>query len=287
VAWSVTAARPSQAATFAVLAAGLAALALAGLALGPVALSPGEIAAVLTGRADPMAAAILAEIRAPRVALGVLVGVTLALAGTALQGLLRNPLADPGLIGVTAGASLGAVFVIVLGAGLEGGLPRALRPYLLPISAFLSAGVVTALVFGIARRAHGTSVATLILAGAAINAIAGAGIGGMVYVSDDQQLRDLTFWSMGSLGGVGWVAVALTAVLAGAACLALARLARPLDLFQIGERAARHAGLDTERVKLGAGILIALGVGTVTATAGPIGFIGLVAELCLNLGDAA
>lgn len=248
-----------------------------GLALGPVTIRPGEIAAAAAGQGDPVHAAILGQIRAPRVLLGVAVGTALALAGAALQGLLRNPLADPGLIGVTGGASIGAVSVIVLGEVLFQGLPSALRPWLLPLAAFAGAGAVTAFVFAVAWRPGGMSVVTLILAGVAVNAIAGAFIGVMVYISDDTQLRDLTFWSLGALGAANWTLVLVATAISLASALALLSMHRALDLFQVGERAAFHAGIDTERVKLKTGILTALAVGGATAAAGPIGFIGLVA----------
>ena len=247
------------------------------MVLGPVRIPPAAILAWLNGDADLGTAAILGQIRAPRVLLAVLVGGGLALAGATMQGILRNPLADPGLIGVTGGASLGAVIVIVLGEVLFSGLPPQIRPFLLPIAAFIGAAFVTAFVFLVARRGGQTSVATLILAGVAVNAIAGAGIGAMVYISDDQQLRNLTFWSMGALGGAGWDIVLVTGMIVAAAAIALSRFDRALDLFQLGERAAYHSGLDVERIKLKAGLLTALAVGAVTAAAGPIGFIGLVA----------
>ncbi|MEM8699461.1 MAG: iron ABC transporter permease, partial [Pseudomonadota bacterium] len=252
-------------------------LALAGLALGPVEIPPGRVIATLMGQGTPVETAIIWQIRLPRILLGVAVGTALALSGASLQGLLRNPLADPGLIGVTGGASLGAVAVIVLGGLVAGSLPAWLLPWLLPLAAFLGAGIVITFVFALARSAGETSVATLILAGVAVNAIAGAAIGAMVYISTDDQLRDLTFWTMGALGGSGWSLVAAASLLTFATAPVLFRQSRALDLFQLGERAAFHAGLDVEGVKRQIAIATALAVGAVTAAAGPIGFIGLVA----------
>ncbi len=266
-----------------------AALALLGVLLGPVTLSLEQMVTAL-GEAlsgappsDRGASAILLQIRLPRVLLGAVVGAGLALSGCALQGVFRNPLADPGLVGVTAGAAVGAVTVIVLGEHLLSGLDEGavfvlLRPYLLPIAAFLGAGLVTLLIFQLARdgQGRGLSVATLLLAGVAVNAIAAAVIGGLTYVSDDQQLRDLTFWSMGNLGGADWTATLLACAAILLALMGVLRLTRALDLFQIGERAAFHSGVDVERVKWRVGALSALAVGAGTAVAGPIGFIGLV-----------
>lgn len=264
------------------------ALAVAGIAFGPVPLGVGEVLAALAGQAEPSAQAIVAEIRAPRVALGAAVGAGLALSGATLQGVLRNPLADPGLIGVTAGAALGAVSVIVLGGAVAGAVGPALRPWLMPAAAFVGATLATGIVFAVARRGGATHAATLILAGVAVNAIAAAGLGLLVYASDDQQLRDLTFWTMGGLGGADWRAAGLAAVCIAAAAAGLLRLAPALDLLQLGERAAWHAGLEVERVKRAAGLWSALAVGAGAAVAGPIGFVGLVAphiaRLCVGPG---
>ncbi|SDI99324.1 FecCD family ABC transporter permease [Billgrantia gudaonensis] len=252
-------------------------MAMAELLLGPVAISGARLMAVLLGGGEPLDAGILWQIRLPRLTLGIAVGVALALSGTALQGVLRNPLADPGLIGVTAGASLGAVGVIVLGGLFTAELPAFVQPFLLPLSAFLGGSLVIACVFALSRRGGETSMATLILIGVAINTIAGAVIGVLVYVSDDQALRDLTFWNMGGLGHASWpvVMVALAATLA---CVpTFWRHAHGLDLFQLGERQAFHAGLDVERCKRRMALAAAVSVGAVTAAAGPIGFIGLVA----------
>ncbi len=259
------------------LALMVAALSLATLALGPVALAPERVIAALIGQGDAMEAAIVLQIRLPRLALGLAVGSALALSGASLQGMLRNPLADPALIGVTAGATVGAVTAIVLGDWIFAGLPAAARAFALPGSAFLGAALVMGFVFALARRSGQTSVATLILAGIAVNAIAGAMIGALVYLSDDQQLRDLTFWTLGGLGGTGWQMIAVASLCALAAAPVFLTHARPLDLFQLGERAAFHSGLDVERAKLRLALATALSVGAVTAAAGPIGFVGLVA----------
>tara|TARA_R110000751_G_scaffold18225_3_gene55229 strand:- start:288 stop:1484 length:1197 start_codon:yes stop_codon:yes gene_type:complete len=272
-AWSAS--RPALALS-ALAVAAVAAL-LAELIYGPVHIPLSDIVATLRGEADRATEAILLQIRAPRAALGVAVGAGLALAGTALQGVLRNPLADPQLIGVSAGASVGAVAVIVFGAGLAAALPAALSVWLLPAAAFLGAAAVTAFVFAFSRRAGETSVATLILAGVAANAIAMAGVGAMIFAADDQQLRELTFWTMGGLGAAGPAAVSIAGGAALVAGIGLARMGRALDLLQLGERAAFHAGLDVERAKLAAAGWSALAVGAVTAFAGPIGFIGLCA----------
>lgn len=260
----------------------VAVLFLLALMLGPVSLSidvmRDAVVAKLTGADAPDigASAILFEIRAPRALLGIAVGASLALSGAVLQGLFRNPLADPGLIGVSAGATLGAVCAISLGGAIGTFLPFAVKPYLVPFLAFIGALGVTAVIFALARRQGTTSVATLLLAGIAINAIAMSIVGGFIFASDDRELRDITFWTMGSLGGADWWMTLIAMAVALTAGFGLMRLARPLDLLQLGERAAFHAGVSVERVKALAAVLTALAVGAATAAAGPIGFIGLV-----------
>ncbi|MEM7524409.1 MAG: iron ABC transporter permease [Pseudomonadota bacterium] len=207
------------------------ALLIAELAYGPVYLSTADIFAAMTGAAEPAPQTIFSEIRAPRALLAMTVGASLALAGACLQGALRNPLADPGLIGVSAGAAVGAVSIIVLGdllLGAAAGPTGALRPYLLPLGAFTGGAVVTAFVFLVASGPSGVSTSTLILAGVAVNAIAGALIGAMVYVSDDSQLRELTFWTMGSIGGARWALILPTLALALPAATILILRARAL-----------------------------------------------------------
>jgi iron complex transport system permease protein len=191
---------------------GLMALLLAvvvlGLGIGAVAITPGQTLAILgaqVGIALPweftaQQQAVLLTIRAPRILLGVLVGAGLATSGAALQGLFRNPLADPGLIGVSSGAALAAVAVIVLGLpplALGGG---GLALYALPLAAFGGGLLATLLVAWLANHGGYAQLGTLLLAGIAINALAGAGTGLLTYLADDEQLRTLTFWSLGSLG---------------------------------------------------------------------------------------
>ncbi len=252
------------------------ALLLLELGLGPTPLSLERIFAALRGEADPAAQTIFSQIRAPRALLALAAGAGLGLAGLALQGILRNPLADPGLIGVTGGAAAGAVLTIVFGEAMVSAAPAAIRPWVLAFAAFLGAAFSVAFVMRLARRAGETSAATMILAGVAVNAVAGAVTGVAVYLSTDTQLRDFTFWSMGGLGGADMRAAGVVACVSLAAGIGLLRLAGPLDLLQLGEGAAFHAGLNVERVKRTAALWAALAVGAATAVAGPIGFIGLV-----------
>lgn len=181
------------------------------LALGPVSLPLGDTlrAALrlaglpLDGTGLAQAEMILGQIRLPRTLLGLAVGAVLALSGVAMQGLFRNPLADPGLVGVSSGAALGAALAIVFGASL-GGLPAFLAPYLLSLCAFGGGLGVTWLVYRLGRRDGQTSVATMLLAGIALTALSGAVIGLFTYLADDATLRTLTFWNLGSLNGASY-----------------------------------------------------------------------------------
>ena len=178
------------------------------LALGPLSLPLGDtllagmrlLGLPLDGGDTQQAELILGQIRLPRSLLGIAVGSVLALSGVAMQGLFRNPLADPGLVGVSGGAALGAAIAIV-GGSLFGGLPPAIEPYLLSVSAFAGGLIVTAVVYRFGRRDGQTDVATLLLAGVAMTAMAGAAVGLFTYLADDATLRTLTFWNLGSLNG--------------------------------------------------------------------------------------
>jgi iron complex transport system permease protein len=228
--------------------------------------------------------AILLQVRLPRLCLGIAVGVGLAMGGVLMQALFRNPLADPTLIGVSSGAALAAVGTIVFGGVLLGGrLPLWLSPYLLPAMAFFGGLVATVIVFRAARRDGGIEVATLLLIGIAVNALCATGIGLLVFVSDDQQLRMLTFWNLGSLGAATWPLVAVvTPVVLAIGWLAL-RLATALDLIQLGEIEAAHLGIRVGRLKRIAVLATALLVGLATGAAGIIGFVGLVVPHLVRL----
>ncbi|TLX57696.1 iron ABC transporter permease [Stutzerimonas nosocomialis] len=260
------------------------------LALGPVSLAPGDTwRAVLSlaglGDSHPglaQAELILGQIRLPRTLLGLAVGAVLALTGVAMQGLFRNPLADPGLIGVSSGAALGAAVAIVFGSAL-GGLPVAFEPYLLSASAFAGGLVVTATVYRLGRREGQTSVATMLLAGIALTALAGAAIGLFTYLADDATLRTLTFWNLGSLNGASYARLWPLLLIAAAVALWLPRRAAALNALLLGESEARHLGFSVERLKRELVFLTALGVGAAVAAAGLIGFIGLVVPHLIRL----
>ncbi len=232
---------------------------------------PGLIAA---GPCAPgVDAAVLWTLRLPRVGLGLAAGAGLSVAGLLLQALLRNPLASPEVLGVSAGAALGAAAAIVVGVPA---LAAPLAAAGVPLAAFAGALLTTGLVLGAARRRGATDLPALLLAGIAANAIAGALTGVLVFVADDAQLRSLTFWSLGSLGGASWAGLAAVAPPVGLLLLLGARVARDLDLLQLGEPEAALMGVPVERRKRATAAAAALAVGAVVAAAGGLGFLGLV-----------
>lgn len=253
------------------------------LCVGPVSLSLSEVTQSLLQwlQSSSFNSVILWHIRIPRLLLGLMVGAGLAVCGAVMQGLFRNPLADPGLIGVSSGASLGAAFSIVLGARLFD--ISWLQLWLTPLFAFVCGALVTVLVYRLASTQGKTQVATLLLAGVAIQAITGAGIGLLTYLADEHQLRDLTFWSMGSLGGAQWPAVTVTAALLLPALWGLCRQAEGLNAMLLGEAEAGHIGINVERLKLKIILFSALLVGAAVSAAGMIGFIGLVIPHLIRL----
>lgn len=255
------------------LAACLPLVLLAAAALGAVTIGPADLWKLLSGSADVPAVvrAVFWEIRVPRVLLAALVGGSLALAGAGVQGLFRNPLADPALIGVSAGAALGAVLCFFFGwEGLLGG-------WLLPLAAF-AGGLLAVLIlmsFHSGFAAGGT--AKLILAGVALNAMAGSVLGFFLFSASDDALRSMTFWTLGSCASAQWPQVLVLLVFLAAGSFILRRHARALDALQLGEEQAAHLGVPVARVRGETIAAAALLVGAATAFAGTIGFIGLVA----------
>jgi len=260
------------------------------LALGPVSLPLLDtlraalrlIGVPINGDGLEQAELILGQIRLPRTLLGLAVGGVLALSGVAMQGLFRNPLADPGLVGVSSGASLGAAIAIVGGSAF-GGLPDAFGPYLLSICAFLGGLGVTALVYRLGRRNGQTSVAVMLLAGSALTALAGSTVGLFTYLADDATLRTLTFWNLGSLNGASYTRLWPLLFVTVAVSLWLPRRASALNALLLGESEANHLGINVEGLKRELVFCTALGVGAAVAAAGMIGFVGLVVPHLVRL----
>lgn len=223
------------------------------------------------------------DIRLPRLILGICVGAALAVAGAVMQGLFRNPLADPGLLGVSAGASLGAVSAIVLGPLLPATVLATLGGALIPVAAFVFAWATMWLLYVIATRRGRTSVATMLLGGIAIAALAFALTGFLVFRADDMQLRELTFWQLGSLTGATWPKVAIAGPVILIATLIALTLAKGLNGLALGEATARHIGVDTQMLKRVAIFTVALATSAAVAVSGGIGFIGIVVPHILRL----
>lgn len=248
-----------------------------GVRFGSVSLSTGEVVGALLGRGDPAALTIVRELRLPRALLGVLVGGSLAMAGATFQAILRNPLAEPYILGISGGASVGAVLVLALGLAGE-------TSWALPLAAFAGALVAIVLVFRVATASgRAMDVRVLLLAGVVVGAFFSACIAFILSVSDARTVQSAVLWIMGSLAGAGWRDVMLTAVYSLPAAVVLLSLARPLNLMAIGEETAQYLGTDVERVKRLSLAVAALLTAAGVAVAGVIGFVGLVVPHAVRL----
>jgi len=251
----------------------LGAALLLGCALGAVPIPLATLLQPDTTLSD-LERTVLLELRLSRVLLAASVGAALAIAGACLQGLFRNPLAEPQLIGVSSGAALGAIAMIVVGEGLV--LPAVLAPFAMPLAAIAGAMTVTASLYAFASRHRDSGVTTLLLAGIAINAIAAVGIGLFTWVANDGELRALTFWTLGSFGSAQWDTALPAMILIAVAGTLLLPGARALDLLQLGEMEAQRLGVSVPRLKRRLVFGAAGAVGAGVAVSGIIGFVGLV-----------
>lgn len=261
--------------------------ALIAMGLGAVVISPSEILhsfiATLAGEtSSPQSNIILFDIRLPRILLALLVGAALASTGVVMQGLFRNPLADPSLIGVSGGASVGASLMIV-GASSFITTSAFAGLTVVAVGAFVGGIIATVVVYRVATSSLGTSVTTMLLAGIAIGALAGAFNSLLSYFSDNQMLRQISVWQMGNLSGANWVKVTIMAMIALLFILLLPTYTKALNALLLGESEARHLGIDVQRVKRNLILLTALGVGVSVALAGLIGFVGLVIPHVIRL----
>lgn len=270
------------------LGAALAAATVFALGAGALSVAPLHVVEILLRAVDldtgadiePFQSAALLSVRLPRIILALMSGAILGISGASLQAMFRNPLADPTLVGVADGAACGAVAWIVFG-GM--GLAAGFGAWGLILVAFAGGLVATAGVLAVARGEGRIDVATLLLAGLAMKALAGAVLGYLIFLANDLQMRSLTFWLLGSLGGATWSSILPAAILMGVSVALLAPLARPFDALALGEAEAGHLGVPVERVKRIAIAAVALGVGAGTALTGIIGFVGLVAPHIVRL----
>lgn len=269
----------------ALLALGLFLAAIWSISVGAVAISMSDVFSVLAriagfdiGSADisSTTTTVVRNIRLPRILLAAGVGASLGVCGAALQGVFANPLADPGLIGTSSGAALGAVIGIVSGFSLFGAWST-------PLFSFVGALVVTAAVYRVARRDGRTEVVTLVLTGIAVNAIVAAFIGYATFIADDQELRSIVFWQLGSMAAASWPVVLIVFVAFVVGFAVVIRFGTALDLLSLGEAEARHLGVDTERLRRVVLTISALVVGASVAVAGIVSFVGLVVPHLIRL----
>ncbi|QEE48825.1 iron ABC transporter permease [Flavobacterium alkalisoli] len=226
---------------------------------------------------------VIMDLRLPRIAMGVLIGSALAVSGTCLQGMFKNPLATPDLIGITSGASLFAAITIVLGSSIKPYIPEVFHYSLLSIMAFIGALLTMLLVYRISTTNGKTNVVVMLLCGVAFTALGFAIMGLLIYISKEEQLRDLTFWNLGSLAGATWTKNAILASIMAVAYILLINKGKALNAMMLGERDAQHLGIPVEKIKKQIVILTALMVGTSVAFAGTIGFVGLIVPYILRL----
>ena len=225
----------------------------------------------------------LFEIRLPRIILGGFVGAALGISGAAMQGLFRNPLADPSLIGISSGAALAATIVVIVGDWVSISLPPFVALFAFPIAAFVGAIITTIIIYRLSTIAGQTAVATLLLAGIAINALAQAFSGFLTFYATDTQIRSLTFWKLGSLGGGNWSSILAIAPFVLIPIFLFSKLARPLNALLLGESEAGHLGFNIEQIKKIIVVLVALSVGASVAFTGLITFVGLIVPHLLRL----
>ncbi|WP_062308264.1 FecCD family ABC transporter permease [Demequina subtropica] len=254
-------------------------------AVGQLAIAPTEVVgAALEGMgirtswapAADVTTQALWQIRFPRVAMSVLVGAALAVAGAVMQAIFGNPLAEPGVVGVSSGAALGAALAIVTGAALGS---------VASVAAFAFAGGVgvTLLVYAMARANGRTEVVTLLLTGIAVNAFAGAGLALLLFIGDSAAREQIVFWQLGSLNGTRWPEVAVVAALAAIGIAVAVALAPRYDLLALGERTAAHLGVRVERLRIVSILVVAVLTGAAVAYAGIIAFVGLVVPHVMRL----
>ncbi|GAA2312403.1 iron ABC transporter permease [Streptomyces kunmingensis] len=265
------------------LAAALVALALLSAGIGAYDIPPGDVLASVQHRVglggsalDRVGESVLWNVRLPRVVLALLVGASLGCAGALMQGVFGNPLAEPGVIGISSGAAVGAVACIALGLDFFG-------TWTITVCAFVSGLATVLIVYTMSRSAGRTEVVTLILTGIAVNAFAGALIGLFLSYADTAAVNQITFWQLGSLAQATWPKVLAVLPCAALGLLVAPFYSRKLDLLSLGERPARHLGVDVEKLRIALILVIALLTAAAVAVSGVIGFVGLVIPHLLRM----
>jgi iron complex transport system permease protein len=257
---------------------------LVSLAIGGVEISLNQLIDILSyEKADSFQHAVIWEIRLPRLLLTMAVGAGLAASGATMQAIFRNPLADPGLIGITSGAALGAIATIVLGNSLLSSFSESYGIYAVPTGAFLGCLIICSLIYKLSSQGNQFTIISLLLAGIAINAIVSAFIGILTLISSDSELRDLTFWGMGSLAGNSFKMIIPSLVIISGCCICFFKIAKPLNIYLLGEQQAKHLGVNVTALKKQAFIFTALCVGASVSLTGMIGFVGFIVPHIMRL----
>ncbi|MUN55070.1 iron chelate uptake ABC transporter family permease subunit [Kocuria koreensis] len=254
----------------------LAGLMVVSVSIGPVRVVLTDVVHILLspvfGGDDSLSqrdVSVVWQLRVPRILLGVMVGGALAISGACLQSLFNNPLADPGIVGVTSGASVGAVGAIVLAGGFA-------SQWVVPLGAFVAGLAVTGLIYVLARPGRTTGTARMLLVGIAVGSACQALVGFFTYIADDSQLQTLVFWQMGSLGRANWAQLVGVLPIFLIGLVLVLRLSKTLDVLTLGERQAQHLGLNVKLSRLAIIVTTALLTAAAVAFAGSIGFVGLV-----------
>ncbi|HTE28098.1 FecCD family ABC transporter permease [Flavitalea sp.] len=261
---------------------------LVAIVFGAVSISPGEMLSSLkhfAGGKKPgsIYEAVFLQIRLPRVLLCAITGAILSVSGVLMQGLFRNPIVEPGLVGTSAGAAFGASVVFVLAANMSIGLKSILGPLLVPVFAFAGGLLATYIVYMLAKSAGRISILSLLLAGIAVNAVGLSGMGFMSYVARDPQARSITFWNLGTFSGASWSQVAIVGTVAFIMFAIALRYTKQLNALLLGEAEATYLGVDADQLKKKIMIINTAMVAVATAFTGVIGFMGLIVPHVLRL----
>ncbi|HUR66083.1 MAG TPA: iron ABC transporter permease [Chitinophagaceae bacterium] len=226
---------------------------------------------------------VFLQLRLPRVLLCAITGAILSVSGVLMQGLFRNPIVEPGLIGTSAGAAFGASFIFVMAAKMGPEIKSITGPFLVPVFAFAGGLLATVMVYSLAKNAKRVSVMSLLLAGVAINAVGLSGTGFMSYIARDPQARSITFWNLGTFAGASWLQVCIVGVVAGSIFIFSLRYAKQLNALLLGEEEASYLGVNTAKLKRRIMVLNTAMVSVATAFVGVISFVGLIVPHVLRL----
>lgn len=259
-------------------------IAIAAISIGALGIGPAQILQIILHQIGLSSDVHFTEvqekvfwvIRLPRVVMAIVIGATLAVSGVGMQGIFRNPLAEPGIVGIGSGASLAAVLFIVTGTFFFGDIQGIAGQYALNIVTFIGALIAMILVYRISKQSGKTNITIMLLAGIAVNVLAGALTGFITIAANEQQLRTITFWTLGSLGGANWTNVMCVLPFCLATIIGIPFLGKQLNALSLGEQDATYFGINTERLKNLVMYLCAFGVGASVAVAGIIIFVGLV-----------